>query len=231
MPMRELAALPREILTQIAFHLVVDDDGLGQHPSPLIPFLLSCRAVHEAISFGNNPQLYNRLFRATFDHKALERRYGWMKEHLSDVAGRGKESFDLFADPRSWAIDYKVRWEQSWRMRQVVKHAKIEVPGVCDLEQLTADLWNVWFLLTENGEVTIARGSLADWGKTGRTSGSSRNDATSNLGSWCTTRRTCSQTLLSPAIRRKPGTKLWASGVRFYPEQVSSRPQQSGRAC
>jgi hypothetical protein len=26
------------------------------------------------------------------------------------------------------------------------------VPGVCDREQMTADLWHVWFLLTENGE-------------------------------------------------------------------------------
>jgi len=147
-----LETLCREALAHIAYDLVVDDDGIGRHPSALLPLLLTSRSIYEAISFDNNPQLYNRLFRATFDHAALSRRYDWMVHHLADVAGRGRKVFDLFNDPRSWAIDYKTRWEQSWRMRQVVKQGRLEIPGICDMEQVSADLWNLWFLLTENGE-------------------------------------------------------------------------------
>jgi len=87
----------------------------------------------------------------TFDFKALERRYSWMIQHLSDVAGRGRQVFDLFSDPKSWAIDYKTRWGMARRMKLIVEFDKVDLDGVCDRKQLEADLWNIWFLLTENG--------------------------------------------------------------------------------
>ena len=151
-----LEKLPRNLIAHIAFLLVIDDqtDSPGRpkprkHPNALFPLFLSCRTIYDAISFDNNPQLYNTLFRHTFDTSALDRRYRWMQKHLASQAGRGRKIFDLFSDPRSWAIDYKTRWEQASRMRLVVKKGDYE--GVCTRDQLTADLWNVWFLLTENG--------------------------------------------------------------------------------
>lgn len=152
----KLEALPRSLLSHIAFQLVIQESSPDpkwtgrKHPSSLLPFFLSSRTVYDAISFDNNPQLYNHLFRATFDTSALTRRYDWMVKNLSQQAGRGRKIFDLFSDPRSWAIDYRTRWEQSARMRKVVKANKFD--GLCDKDQLVADLWNVWFLLTENGE-------------------------------------------------------------------------------
>ena len=148
-----LETLPRALLAHIAYLVVVDNQGVGRHPSQLIPLQLTCRTIHSCISFDNNAQLYNNLFRATFDSSALDRRYEWMTKHVADMAGRGRKIFDLFADPRSWAIDYKTRWEQSWRMREVAKQQRLEIPGVSSRDQLVADLWNVWFLLTENGEL------------------------------------------------------------------------------
>ncbi|WWC60195.1 uncharacterized protein I303_102760 [Kwoniella dejecticola CBS 10117] len=167
-----LECLPRELLALIAFHLVTEgrqeeenDEIYGKHPSNLLPLLFTSKSIYEAICFDNNPQLYNSLFRATFDTKALDRRYHWMKKHLhrpppsnpngNGEKAKGKKVFDLFADPRSWAIDYKTRWEQSFRMRQVAKYCRIEIPGVCDKEAYVADLWNVWFLLTENDNKNI----------------------------------------------------------------------------
>jgi len=147
-----LETLPRALLAHIAYLVVVDNQGVGRHPSQLIPLQLTCRTIYNCISFDNNAQLYNNLFRATFDSSALDRRYEWMTKHVADMAGRGRKIFDLFADPRSWAIDYKTRWEQSWRMREVAKQQRLEIPGVSSRDQLVADLWNVWFLLTENGE-------------------------------------------------------------------------------
>jgi hypothetical protein len=132
-------------------------DKPNRHPSALIPFFLTSRTIYDSISFDNNPQLYNNLFRVTFDSSALDRRYEWMVKHLSSMAGRGRKVFDLFSDPRSWAIDYKTRWEQSYRMREVVKHGGFDIPGISSRDLLVADLWNIWFLLTENG----ALGSFA----------------------------------------------------------------------
>ncbi|WWC68735.1 uncharacterized protein I206_102669 [Kwoniella pini CBS 10737] len=160
-----LECLPRELLALVAYHLLTergeekdDEEIYGIHPSNLLPLLFTSKSIYEAICFDNNPQLYNTLFRVTFDIKALDRRYQWMKNHLhknSSGKGKGKKVFDLFADPRSWAIDYKIRWEQSFRMRQVAKQCRIEIPDICDKEAYVADLWNVWFLLTENDNKNI----------------------------------------------------------------------------
>jgi len=147
-----LDTLPGDVLSLIAYHLVVDDQGVGRSPSALLPLWLTSRSVCDAISFEDNPKLYNNLFRATFDHAALTRRYDWMVHHVAEVAGRGRKVFDLFSDPRSWAVDYKTRWDQARRMRLVVKHGRIDDPAICDHDRLVADFWNVWFLLTENGE-------------------------------------------------------------------------------
>jgi hypothetical protein len=151
-----LDTLPRNLLAQIAVDLVIEPDGNSNprhHPSRLIPFFLTSRTIYDAVSFDNNPQLYNTLFRKTFDTAALERRYKWMQKHLAQQAGRGRKIFDLFSDPRSWAIDYKTRWEQTARMRRVAEAGTFE--GICEREQVLADLWTVWFLLTENGEVSV----------------------------------------------------------------------------
>ncbi|WVW80035.1 hypothetical protein I302_102008 [Kwoniella bestiolae CBS 10118] len=183
-PKKTLEALPRELLALVGYYLVIENEhhqpveesstrGYDKHPSKLSPLLFVSKTIYESICFDNNPQLYNRLFRATFDVEALDRRYQWMKKNLikpppppastasaeqNDVDGKGKgkeankskKIFDLFSDPRSWAIDYRTRWEQSYRMRQVSKLCRIEIPGICDKEAYVADLWNVWFLLTEN---------------------------------------------------------------------------------
>ncbi|KAK8861448.1 hypothetical protein IAR55_002267 [Kwoniella newhampshirensis] len=147
---KTLKDLPRELLALVAFHLVVDDEGLSSHPSAILPLLYASKSINEAISFDNNPQLYHKLFRATFDYAALDRRYNWMVSNLTNLANKGKKIFNLFADPRSWAIDYRSRWESCMRMRKVAEYRQVEIPGVCDKETFIADLWNVWFLLTEN---------------------------------------------------------------------------------
>ncbi|WVQ64805.1 uncharacterized protein L199_002974 [Kwoniella botswanensis] len=188
---KTLERLPRELLALVGFYLVIEDeDGTekqdevkkyDKHPSKLLPLLFVSKTIYEQICFDNNPQLYNRLFRATFDVQALDRRYQWMKKNLTKPSpasnstsdssststtnanadstgnsaiskpdGKNRKIFDLFSDPRSWAIDYRTRWEQSYRMRQVSKQSRIEIPGICDKEAYVADLWNVWFLLTEN---------------------------------------------------------------------------------
>ncbi|KAK4685690.1 hypothetical protein P7C73_g4455, partial [Tremellales sp. Uapishka_1] len=144
--------LPKQLVALIAFHVVIDDSkpSIRPRPSSLIPLYLTSKSIYEAIAFDNNYQLYNALFRSTFDCAALKRRYDYMIQHLADVAGRGRMIFDLFQDPKSWAVDYKTRWELAWRMRQVVKHASVEIEGVCDRAQLTDDLWILWFIITEN---------------------------------------------------------------------------------
>jgi hypothetical protein len=124
--------------------------------------------------FDEYPLLYHDLYCATFDHAALTRRFNWMAATMAASAKpppppggpgggnghgppggggvKGKKMFKLFDDPRSWAIDYRARWDMARRMKKVIQFGKLYVPGVCDREQMTADLWHVWFLLTENGK-------------------------------------------------------------------------------
>jgi hypothetical protein len=86
--------LPVEVLSNIAFHLIMSDER--RRPRTLLPVLLTSRPLCKALRFDENYELYNRLFRATFDWQALERRYLWMVRHLSRQASRGRGKFDLF---------------------------------------------------------------------------------------------------------------------------------------
>lgn len=113
--------------------------------------LKTCKAMETALRFDNNPVLYNRLFRATFDLGALIRRTQWMFDVNTDVPGTSRKT-ELFGDPRSWAIEYKSRWQLRNRMRACIAHQTVNVPGVSSLKHLDADLWALWFLWTENGE-------------------------------------------------------------------------------
>ncbi|OCF32386.1 hypothetical protein I316_06056 [Kwoniella heveanensis BCC8398] len=154
---KNFASLPRELLAHIAYNVVVDERGNVGSPSALLPLYLTSKIIYDAVCFDNNPQLYHSLFCATFDTAALNRRYQWMKANVAKAPGGAKrKTFDLFADPRSWAFDYRTRWEMSWRLRQVAKVVTIDVPGVCDRDAFVADLWNIWFLLTENDGKNIA---------------------------------------------------------------------------
>ena len=153
MPASRLDAMPNHVLAIVAYHLVVDDRGLGGHPSAIIPLLLSNRKIYDKISFAANPQLYNNLFRATFDYAALNRRYKWMVKHYPAMAGRGTSRFDLFSDPKSWAEEYKARWITSKRMSRVVARGLNFMPEPSDEADFQEDAWVVWFLVTENGEL------------------------------------------------------------------------------
>lgn len=141
-----LDTLPRALISEIGFHLVLGStDSRGRpHPSVLTPLQLTCRSIHDALSFNSNPKLYNRLFRSTFDTAALTRRYAWMASNVGGMQ-KGRNIFNLFADPKSWAYEYKERWEMAMRMKQAVKD------GILDTEKIYADLWTMWFLITENG--------------------------------------------------------------------------------
>lgn len=167
-----LEALPKDVLGRIAYHLVIECDNNDTKtriaPSSLIAFLRTCRKINQAISFDSCPELYHRLYRATFDHQAIRRRYQWLIPDPGDLGvnvsggrelngsqNQSSNVYDVFDGPKSWAVDYKTRWEMAKRMRAVVRADTVDVPGVCDRDQLLADMWNVWFLLTENGELFI----------------------------------------------------------------------------
>jgi hypothetical protein len=75
-----------------------------------------------------------------------------MKKYLGVVTGRGDIVTNLFADPKSWAEDYKDRWKLAQTMKMVVRTGTIDRPNEQgENVEIDRDLWNVWFLLTENG--------------------------------------------------------------------------------
>lgn len=149
-----LSALPKDVLARIAMHLVVDASGVAGSPARLLPLLLVSRATSDALSLDANPVLYNRLFRATFDLGALIRRTQWMFDVNTDVAGTSNKS-KLFANPRSWAIEYRDRWALARRMCSCVKQQSLDVRGVSNRRYIGTDLWALWFLWTENDQKNI----------------------------------------------------------------------------
>ncbi|ODO09228.1 hypothetical protein I350_02828 [Cryptococcus amylolentus CBS 6273] len=143
--MPHLASLPRHIQSRIAYHTVLD--APNAHPAALLPLLLACRTLNHNLTFAHNPQLYHELYLATFDSTAITRRYEWMLTHIFT---RGVKGYNLFSDPRPWAIDYRTRWELCGRWREVAKLGTIDIPGLCGYARFAEDLWDVFFLLSEN---------------------------------------------------------------------------------
>lgn len=63
--MASLNSIPCNVLQQIAFYLAMM--SLPRPPLHLTSLLLACSDVYQALSPQNCPQLYARIFRATFD--------------------------------------------------------------------------------------------------------------------------------------------------------------------
>ncbi|KAG9310953.1 hypothetical protein JVU11DRAFT_8827 [Chiua virens] len=73
-PSTSLDSVPQEVLEHIAF-FAATQSPTGP-PSGLLPILLSCRAIHQALSLEANPYLYARIFNYEFDTDSAFRRLG-----------------------------------------------------------------------------------------------------------------------------------------------------------
>ena len=115
-----LDVIPPEILSHIALHLTL--------PTCAAPanLLQTSKSIHNAISTKNNPRLYARVYRASFDTAAAERRLGEISAvGLTEELGR------------------RVR-----ALTRLTKQVAIgDVTGVRD-----EDLWVIFIMLLENGE-------------------------------------------------------------------------------
>ncbi|EKM52375.1 uncharacterized protein PHACADRAFT_260696 [Phanerochaete carnosa HHB-10118-sp] len=69
-----LGRVPQEVLEHIAFFAATD--GFLGPPAGLVPLLSLNRAMHDALSFQNNPHLYARVFAGKYDEDAAVRRLG-----------------------------------------------------------------------------------------------------------------------------------------------------------
>lgn len=162
-PLPELADMPADILGMIAYHVVVDTkEGRlkAGRPARLFPLFRACRSIYRKLKIKNNPLLYHRLFRETFDTDGIIRRTQWMYEirkskkpgEVYDARTWRDLSSPAFSDPKAWAREYKVRWDLRNRMRWAVMHQTLSPNGVPAHPNMTADQWNLWFLFSENGE-------------------------------------------------------------------------------
>lgn len=79
-----LCRLPFDILENIGVE-VTAVDPLGP-PKDLVPLLLTCKAIHNALSFNRNPHLYARIFRCRFDVRASKRRFSDPAHFSSNLA-------------------------------------------------------------------------------------------------------------------------------------------------
>ncbi|KAH7914544.1 hypothetical protein BJ138DRAFT_1133285 [Hygrophoropsis aurantiaca] len=69
-----LCQIPREVLEKIAFE-VTQIDPRGP-PSNILPLLLTCKQINDALKISRNPHLYAGIFGSRFDVGAAARRMG-----------------------------------------------------------------------------------------------------------------------------------------------------------
>ena len=115
-----LDTIPSEVLSHIALHLSLPTCA------PSVPLLLTSRTIHATLSPASNPRLYARIFRASFDVSAAERRLG----DLNAVA---------------FAAELKRRVGSLRRLSRQVRDGDVK-------EVREEDLWVLYVMLVENGE-------------------------------------------------------------------------------
>lgn len=125
-----LGSVPQEVLEHIAF-CVATQCPLGP-PSRLVPLLLTCRHIYQALSFEDNALFYARIFRFQFDTRSVLRRLG---SHASA--------------PWALANELKKRWTHLKRIRaraysRIIQHAEPPSTGLTDL------LWLAYLMMLEN---------------------------------------------------------------------------------
>ncbi|KAH9848014.1 hypothetical protein C2E23DRAFT_906734 [Lenzites betulinus] len=85
-PRLVLAALPADVLDEIAYHTAVLD--LLGPPHHLVALLCTCKRIYAVLCSQNNHHLYARIFVAKFDHRAARRRMGVKAGHASALASQ-----------------------------------------------------------------------------------------------------------------------------------------------
>ncbi|GMK54940.1 hypothetical protein CspeluHIS016_0115260 [Cutaneotrichosporon spelunceum] len=194
-------------------------DGHAGRPSRLLQLLKTSRALHLALNFDANPVLYNRLLRVTFDLGALVRRTQWMFDVDTDIPGTSHKT-ELFPNPRSWAMEYRDRWELRNHMRACIAHQSINVLGLSTRENRGTDMWGLGFLWTENGRVGLKSDSTV-FQDTGRGVFSLTYIMNSLYHDTDWQRNTvCQNPLTSPGLRpltfHSRLTGLWRGNLLFY---------------
>lgn len=118
-----LCRLPIDILENIGVE-VTAVDPLGP-PKDLVPLLLTCKAIHDALSFedNHNRHLYARIFRCRFDVRASKRRFSDPAHFSSNLAQQ-----------------LRVYSAALTRIRR----------GIMLSSTVEHDLWSAFFLMAEN---------------------------------------------------------------------------------
>lgn len=118
-----LTSLACELIHAIAFYVALPTDPFNvKPPSHLIALLLASRAFYSTLNYRDNPYLYARIFRATFDTSALYRRF---PASLITAPALAEELI------RRWTILSRIRWRTSsepflWNRRRYRTEIAVE---------------------------------------------------------------------------------------------------------
>ncbi|KAH8094756.1 hypothetical protein BXZ70DRAFT_947440 [Cristinia sonorae] len=116
-----LCSIPTTILELIALETALLDP-LGP-PADLIPLLQTCQYINHVLSFKRSRHLYALIFRNMFDYRAANRRFGPRACYSSNLA---------------------VQLKTYCRTLKHIRRADM------DAESLDLDLWNAFFMMSEN---------------------------------------------------------------------------------
>lgn len=140
LPRPTLQSLPAELLSNIAFYLVLGQAQPGP-PSSLIPLLLT-HSTFNCLSFDNNPSLWARVFGATWDVSACLRRF----------ASPGEQG--VLADARLQADELRTRWTKLRVLREFAEDGRAWMRARQEkdaMDELEGAMIECWLILTENG--------------------------------------------------------------------------------
>ncbi|TFY61074.1 hypothetical protein EVJ58_g4732 [Rhodofomes roseus] len=127
-----LCTLPLELLVEVALQVALLRTPAGP-PSDIVSLLLSCKEIHDSLSFAHCATLYARIYQSNFDIRAPRRRMDSDDLHAQNYA----------AQLRKCCIALK-------RLRR----------GDLESEFLQDDLWTAWLMALENDG---KNGEQLDW--------------------------------------------------------------------
>jgi hypothetical protein len=158
--MPSLASLPPEILSQIALFVSLET------ATPPVDLLLAKRSFHASLSPQANPRLYAKVFESSFEVDAAYRRRSLASTSTSTNPTSTSNQSAVKSKSNTtntvrWRGVHGIRAELERRVRALSRLAALVRRGklVDDQGRLMvreADMWVVYIMLIENGELRAA---------------------------------------------------------------------------
>lgn len=106
--------LAPELVSRIAFLMLIDDDSSLSPPSVLLPLTRVCRSINHSLSFNRNSSLLSEAFRLGFDTSALSRRFPVGALSAVHLAGELKKRYRTLKRIKDGSMNESTLLDDLW---------------------------------------------------------------------------------------------------------------------